>query len=153
MVLSQWQWDSLRRVCTLVWCVASLCGGDTDFEFLIFGLVLELAAQTYFRKALDESERIWASHKTVIDVKGRSGVRGAIPKGFPYVYVDFSLGKKSTTLPRYHLQQLEPFNVPQLACVWERHYADFGHVEKVALLMCANMGNVRLVPLTNIAVL
>ncbi|KAL8454882.1 hypothetical protein Emag_001248 [Eimeria magna] len=46
---------------------------------------------SYFRKALDESERIWASHKTVIETKGREGVRTAIPKGFPYIHVDFSL--------------------------------------------------------------
>ncbi|CDJ67339.1 hypothetical protein, conserved, partial [Eimeria necatrix] len=46
---------------------------------------------TYYRKAFAESEGFWQSHKTVIEAKGRGGVRGTIPKGFPYIHVDFSL--------------------------------------------------------------
>ncbi|KAL8275748.1 hypothetical protein Esti_000311 [Eimeria stiedai] len=66
-------------------------GPHTEIEVLPIPADRLKEARSYFRKALDESERIWASHKTVIETKDREGVRTVIPKGFPYIHVDFSL--------------------------------------------------------------
>lgn len=50
-------------------------------------------ARAYFKKALDEAECEWsAQHKKVIETTAKGGVRDAIPRNFPYVHVDFSLG-------------------------------------------------------------
>ncbi|XP_026193266.1 CWF19-like protein 2 [Cyclospora cayetanensis] len=66
-------------------------GEHTEIEVLPLPAERLKEARVYFRKAFDESEGFWQSHKTVIEAKGRQGVRAAIPKGFPYIYVDFSL--------------------------------------------------------------
>jgi hypothetical protein len=50
-------------------------------------------ARTFFKKAFDEAECEWsAQHKKVIETTAKGGVRAAIPKHFPYVHIDFSLG-------------------------------------------------------------
>jgi len=50
-------------------------------------------ARFFFKKAFDEAECEWsAQHKKVIETSAKGGVRGAIPKNFPYVHIDFSLG-------------------------------------------------------------
>ena len=40
------------------------------------------------QKAIEESETEWSQNKKVISLAGRD-VRRAIPKGFPYFFVDF----------------------------------------------------------------
>ncbi|CDI86600.1 hypothetical protein, conserved [Eimeria praecox] len=59
--------------------------------FLERGQAVLFIETLYFRKAFSEAEGFWQNHKTYIEAKGRGGVRGTIPKGFPYIYVDFSL--------------------------------------------------------------
>ncbi|CAE7666684.1 cwf19l2 [Symbiodinium pilosum] len=55
------------------------------------GLLVQ--ARTYWKKALDEAENEFeTTHAKVIDTDSKGGVRSAVPKGFPYVHVDFSLG-------------------------------------------------------------
>lgn len=46
-----------------------------------------------FKKALLDCDAEWAQHKRIIDTTGdgSGGLRKAIPKNFPYVYVDFRL--------------------------------------------------------------
>lgn len=73
------------------------CGLRFGTKVLLFLCVCDVL-QSYFRKAFDESEGFWQSHKTVLEAKGRRGVRGLVPKGFPYIYVDFSLGKSSVSV-------------------------------------------------------
>jgi hypothetical protein len=47
------------------------------------------------QKAILESEKEWSDNKKLIDLsknaKQLTGVRGAIPKGFPYFSVNFGL--------------------------------------------------------------
>lgn len=55
------------------------------------GLLVQ--ARTYWKKALDEAESEFeTTHKKVIETDSKGGVRSAVPKGFPYIHVDFSLG-------------------------------------------------------------
>lgn len=55
------------------------------------GLLQE--AKAFWKKAFDEAECEWTTqHKKVIPTDPRTGVRKAVPKGFPYVHVDFSMG-------------------------------------------------------------
>jgi len=50
-------------------------------------------ARSFFKKAFDEAECEWSTqHKKVIETTAKGGVRAAIPKNFPYVHIDFSLG-------------------------------------------------------------
>merc|ERR1712014_261118 len=43
--------------------------------------------------ALDEAEcEFTTQHKKVIECTAKGGVRAAIPKNFPYIYIDFCLG-------------------------------------------------------------
>lgn len=50
-------------------------------------------ARSFFKKAFDEAECEWSTqHKKVVETTAKGGVRAAIPKHFPYVHVDFSLG-------------------------------------------------------------
>lgn len=50
-------------------------------------------ARSFFKKAFDEAEDEWSTqHKKVIETTAKGGVRSAIPKNFPYVHIDFSLG-------------------------------------------------------------
>lgn len=51
-------------------------------------------AKSYFRKAFQEAGSWWSENKKIVEVKGNRGVAGAIPKGFPYVHVDFSLDRE-----------------------------------------------------------
>jgi len=44
----------------------------------------------YFKKALNELESEWATHKKIIEIKKeKGGIRKQIPKNFPYFYIDF----------------------------------------------------------------
>jgi len=55
------------------------------------GLLAE--AKAYWKKAFDEAECEFSTqHKRVIPTESKGGPRGAIPKGFTYVHVDFALG-------------------------------------------------------------
>ncbi|KAH7296367.1 hypothetical protein KP509_26G021200 [Ceratopteris richardii] len=49
-------------------------------------------APLYFKKAIDEAEDEWSQHdaKKLIDTSTK-GLRGSIPKNFPYFYVEFGL--------------------------------------------------------------
>ncbi|GBE59079.1 cwfj c-terminus 1 family protein, putative [Babesia ovata] len=48
-------------------------------------------ARSFFRKAVGELVPEWARNRKVMEVKGKSGVRELIPRGFDFVYVDYSL--------------------------------------------------------------
>ncbi|GAV71200.1 CwfJ_C_2 domain-containing protein/CwfJ_C_1 domain-containing protein [Cephalotus follicularis] len=56
----------------------------------------EIAKQAplYFKKAIDEAEDEWSQHnaKKLIDTSDK-GLRGSIPKDFPYFHVEFGLSK------------------------------------------------------------
>eukprot|EP00268_Persea_americana_P048125 TRINITY_DN5054_c0_g1_i1.p1 TRINITY_DN5054_c0_g1~~TRINITY_DN5054_c0_g1_i1.p1 ORF type:complete len:446 (+),score=103.41 TRINITY_DN5054_c0_g1_i1:1348-2685(+) len=56
----------------------------------------EIAKQAplYFKKAIDEAEEEWSQHnaKRLIDTSEK-GLRGSIPKDFPYFHVEFGLNK------------------------------------------------------------
>merc|ERR1712023_387384 len=72
-----------------------LLGGGPHMA--VVGYPVDLAildeARAYFKKALDEAECEWSTqHKKVIETTPKRGIRDAIPKGFPYVHIDFSLG-------------------------------------------------------------
>lgn len=55
------------------------------------GLLDEVRA--FWKKALDEVEdEFEVQHKQVIVTEAKGGVRNKVPKGFPYVHADFSLG-------------------------------------------------------------
>jgi hypothetical protein len=47
----------------------------------------------FFKKALLDCDAEWAQHKRILDTatEGSGGLRKAIPKNFPFVYVDFRL--------------------------------------------------------------
>ncbi|EPS65503.1 hypothetical protein M569_09269, partial [Genlisea aurea] len=51
-------------------------------------------APLYFKKAIDEAEEEWSQHnaKKLIDTSEK-GLRGSIPKNFPYFHVEFGLKK------------------------------------------------------------
>ncbi|KAJ4843823.1 hypothetical protein Tsubulata_014030 [Turnera subulata] len=51
-------------------------------------------APLYFKKAIDEAEDEWSQHnaKRLIDTSEK-GLRGAIPKDFPYFHVEFGLNR------------------------------------------------------------
>ncbi|KAH9321777.1 hypothetical protein KI387_016416, partial [Taxus chinensis] len=51
-------------------------------------------APNYFKKAIDEAEDEWSQHnaKKLIDTSVK-GLRGSIPKNFPYFHVEFGLQK------------------------------------------------------------
>jgi hypothetical protein len=51
-------------------------------------------APLYFKKAIDEAEDEWSQHnaKKLIDTSEK-GLRGSIPKDFPYFHVEFGLKK------------------------------------------------------------
>ncbi|KAI3909760.1 hypothetical protein MKW98_014177 [Papaver atlanticum] len=51
-------------------------------------------APLYFKKAIDEAEDEWSQHnaKKLIDTS-KKGLRGSIPKDFPYFHVEFGLDK------------------------------------------------------------
>ncbi|XVE81772.1 hypothetical protein DITRI_Ditri15bG0092700 [Diplodiscus trichospermus] len=51
-------------------------------------------APVYFKKAIDEAEDEWSQHnaKKLIDTSDK-GLRGSIPKNFPYFHVEFGLNK------------------------------------------------------------
>ncbi|KAH9764547.1 hypothetical protein KPL70_001575 [Citrus sinensis] len=51
-------------------------------------------APVYFKKAIDEAEDEWSQHnaKKLIDTSVK-GLRGSIPKDFPYFHVEFGLNK------------------------------------------------------------
>ncbi|KAF9596573.1 hypothetical protein IFM89_012304 [Coptis chinensis] len=51
-------------------------------------------APLYFKKAIDEAEEEWSQHnaKKLIDTSVK-GLRGSIPKNFPYFHVEFGLDK------------------------------------------------------------
>ncbi|GAY46544.1 hypothetical protein CUMW_097870 [Citrus unshiu] len=51
-------------------------------------------APVYFKKAIDEAEDEWSQHnaKKLIDTSVK-GLRGSIPKDFPYFHIEFGLNK------------------------------------------------------------
>ncbi|XP_052290206.1 uncharacterized protein LOC127899997 [Citrus sinensis] len=51
-------------------------------------------ALVYFKKAIDEAEDEWSQHnaKKLIDTSVK-GLRGSIPKDFPYFHIEFGLNK------------------------------------------------------------
>ncbi|PKI68557.1 hypothetical protein CRG98_011043 [Punica granatum] len=51
-------------------------------------------APLYFKKAIDEAEDEWSQHnaKRLIDTSEK-GLRGSIPKDFPYFHVEFGLNR------------------------------------------------------------
>ncbi|KAL7742494.1 hypothetical protein ACLKA6_005654 [Drosophila palustris] len=49
-------------------------------------------APFYFKKAIEESEAIWSINKQVIPL-GKKSLRAAVPKGLPYVWVNFGMGQ------------------------------------------------------------
>lgn len=54
---------------------------------------LDIDPQVYYRKALQECDVEWSQHKRVLDttVEGSGGLRRAVPRNFPFIYVDFRL--------------------------------------------------------------
>jgi hypothetical protein len=47
-------------------------------------------AQMYFKKAIQESDQEWSDNKKLIDTS-KKGVRGSLPVGLPYFFVEFGL--------------------------------------------------------------
>eukprot|EP00438_Fugacium_kawagutii_P026841 Skav236122 [mRNA] locus=scaffold7369:26340:29376:- [translate_table: standard] len=73
----------------------ALLGAGPHTCIVAYPIEIELLAQakTYWKKALDEAENEFeTSHKKVIETDSKGGARSAVPKGFPYIHVDFSLG-------------------------------------------------------------
>jgi len=73
----------------------ALMGGGPHCHIVAYPIEMELLTQarTFWRKAFDEAESEFeTTHKKVIEVDAKGGVRRAVPKGFPYIYVDFGLG-------------------------------------------------------------
>jgi len=73
----------------------ALLGGGPHAAIVAYpvekGLLIE--APAFWKKALDEVENEFeVQHKKVIKTDAKSGVRGAVPKGFPYVHAEFSVG-------------------------------------------------------------
>ncbi|KEP64031.1 UNVERIFIED_CONTAM: cwfj family protein [Hammondia hammondi] len=66
-------------------------GPHTAVEVLPIPVDRLTEAKTYFRKAFEEAESEWQQHKKVIEVRGRDGIRAAIPANIPYIHVDFAL--------------------------------------------------------------
>ncbi|EPR60331.1 cwfj family protein [Toxoplasma gondii GT1] len=66
-------------------------GPHTAVEVLPIPVDRLSEAKTYFRKAFEEAESEWQQHKKVIEVRGRDGIRAAIPANIPYIHVDFAL--------------------------------------------------------------
>ncbi|CDR97008.1 CWF19, CELL CYCLE CONTROL PROTEIN, putative [Babesia bigemina] len=48
-------------------------------------------AKSFFRKAIGDLVPEWSRNKKVLEVKGKTGVREHIPRGFDFVHVDYSL--------------------------------------------------------------
>ncbi|KAK2659959.1 hypothetical protein Ddye_006492 [Dipteronia dyeriana] len=61
-------------------------------EFIPLPKVIAKQAPRYFKKAIDEAEDEWSHHnaKKLIDTSMK-GLRGSIPKDFPYFHVEFQL--------------------------------------------------------------
>jgi len=72
-----------------------LLGSGPHTVITAYPIELELLveARSFWKKAFDEAENEFITqHKKVIETSAKTGVRGAVPRGFPYVHVDFSLG-------------------------------------------------------------
>ncbi|XP_059461046.1 uncharacterized protein LOC132190161 [Corylus avellana] len=52
-------------------------------------------APLYFKQEIDEATSWWSQHnaKKLIDTSEKGGLRGAIPKNFPYFHVEFGISK------------------------------------------------------------
>eukprot|EP00929_Paragymnodinium_shiwhaense_P057702 TRINITY_DN2888_c0_g1_i1.p1 TRINITY_DN2888_c0_g1~~TRINITY_DN2888_c0_g1_i1.p1 ORF type:complete len:801 (-),score=296.84 TRINITY_DN2888_c0_g1_i1:108-2510(-) len=73
----------------------ALIGGGPHVAIIVYPVDVTTLqdARIYFKKALDEAECEWSTqHKKVIATDAKTGARRAIPKNFPYIHVDFSLG-------------------------------------------------------------
>lgn len=73
----------------------ALLGGGGHAAIVAYPIELPLLDQArgYWKKALDEAENEFeTTHKKVIPTDTKGGVRRAVPKGFPYIHVDFCLG-------------------------------------------------------------
>merc|ERR1711907_399772 len=92
-----------------------LMGGGPHAVVVAYPIELDVFSQarSFFKKAFDEAECEWsAQHKKVIETSAKGGVRAAIPKHFPYVHIDFSLGggyahvvEEASEFPREFAQQ------------------------------------------------
>jgi len=72
-----------------------LLGGGSHAMLVAYPVELPIFSQarSFFKKAFDEAEdENITQHKKVIETSAKGGVRAAIPKNFPYVHIDFSLG-------------------------------------------------------------
>lgn len=72
-----------------------LLGAGSHAVIVAYPVELEIFSQarSFFKKAFDEAEDEWVTqHKKVIETTAKGGIRAAVPKHFPYVHIDFSLG-------------------------------------------------------------
>jgi hypothetical protein len=72
----------------------ALMGGGPHAAIIAYPVDLEIFsdARLYWKKALEESEcEFTTQHKRVIATDGKGSIRKAVPQGFAYVHVDFSL--------------------------------------------------------------
>ncbi|KAI3929799.1 hypothetical protein MKX01_025967 [Papaver californicum] len=91
-------WDEIRNFKKCL--IMMFAKQDKDVVFL--ETVMDIAKQRrhclqaplYFKKAIDEAEDEWSQHnaKKLIDTS-KKGLRGSIPKDFPYFHVEFGLDK------------------------------------------------------------
>jgi len=73
----------------------ALLGAGPHMAIAAYPIDMEMLpeARAYWKKAFEEAEcEFTVQHKKVITTDAKSGVRGAVPKGFTYVHVDFCLG-------------------------------------------------------------
>ena len=75
--------------CVCVTYVEYLFAHETDFEFFYKFLKVSLFHE------IDEATSWWSQHnaKKLIDTSVKGGLRGAIPKKFPYFHVEIGLHK------------------------------------------------------------
>ncbi|CAL5337508.1 unnamed protein product [Camellia sinensis] len=103
-------WDEIRNFKKCLIMMFAKQGKDVAFLETVMGLAqqrhhcmveciplpqdIAKQAPLYFKKAIDEAEDEWSLHnsKKLIDTSEK-GLRGSIPKDFPYFHVEFGLNK------------------------------------------------------------
>ncbi|CAL5392552.1 unnamed protein product [Camellia sinensis] len=103
-------WDEIRNFKKCLIMMFAKQGKDVVFLETVMGLAqqrhhcmveciplpqdIAKQAPLYFKKAIDEAEDEWSQHnsKKLIDTSEK-GLRGSIPKDFPYFHVEFGLNK------------------------------------------------------------
>ncbi|THF97278.1 hypothetical protein TEA_020893 [Camellia sinensis var. sinensis] len=103
-------WDEIRNFKKCLIMMFAKQGKDVVFLETVMGLAqqrrhcmveciplpqdIAKQAPLYFKKAIDEAEGEWSQHnsKKLIDTSEK-GLRGSIPKDFPYFHVEFELNK------------------------------------------------------------